>query len=132
MTEGFTISPEVSLFFRPIRIFVCLITEKTLMQIKYHLVFLYFRYSNAYQMEKSSVLHFSPASPHLSFELPLPAPFSPASRTSPAPILPPPAPPLQLRGPLHVESSLLHRRYAKRLKTQTSCRHYRIGSIISL
>ena len=33
---------------------------------------------------------------------------------------------------VEVQSSLLHRRYSKRLKTQTSCRHYCIGSIIFL
>ena len=39
---------DVHCFSDQVRIFVCLITEKTLMQIKYHLAFLFFRYSNAY------------------------------------------------------------------------------------
>ena len=39
---------DVQRFSDQVRMFVCLITEKTLMQIKYHLAFLFFRYSNAY------------------------------------------------------------------------------------
>ena len=56
---------DVHCFSDQVQIFDCLITEKTLMQIKYHLAFLFFRYSNAYEMSTSGVLHFTPASRHL-------------------------------------------------------------------
>ena len=39
---------DVQYFSDQVRIFVCLITKKTLIQIKYHLALLLFRYFNAY------------------------------------------------------------------------------------
>ena len=101
------------------------------MQIKYHLAFLFFRYSNAYQMPTSSFCISLPH--HAIFELPPPALFSPASRASPAPYspgLPPPVPPSpterSVRGRIILASSSLCKKTenSNELQTLLHRQHY--------